>query len=564
MFTTENKIKLPLTSLISPKNLNQEGNRYSNNALPKYNLNKDTVTFTSNLGKDNKINVESTVKSVKGKKFQGAGLFDSKDGYIIWDKVGYKFLDQEPLDWSKPVSKAQYLAYQHALSLAENKEDPRVTRYNPENVKAPLALPHFLFAPSAIDYLVENINKLEAVAKSPNAPAFLKQPVINPKTGKLNINITVFDTETTGTTNKDKIVQLGGIKIGPDGNIIQGAQLSQLVNPGVPIPPGASKVHGITDEDVKDKPRMESLITKFVRQYLKNDVIVAYNAKFDIPFLNREISSYNQPNADRLPEEKLCLAIDPIILIQRIHPFVSASKKLQHVYRYTFCNGMEGAHDALSDVKGTVDILKYCLYYLQKNASRPLTVKDILDFQFGRKVEGLNIQFKPKFGYDKNKAYNESYKIETMGVKGYVVGYRINLPIAETDNLIKEIKLKELIEQIGEENVKILDENNGKNSISKDRFQESLEKMGIKPYNGKSLEEVIDIITEHSAIYENKAVQPLRVKNVKESDVPVGNDLPDIEISKRVMLERYDQNKSEQGSEKAQGRELLDILKDLG
>ena len=62
----------------------------------------------------------------------------------------------------------------------------------------------------------------------------------------------IFDLETTGTnTSTDRILQIGAIKINPDGSR---EEKNVLVNPNVPIPAAATAVHGISDEDVKDAP----------------------------------------------------------------------------------------------------------------------------------------------------------------------------------------------------------------------------------------------------------------------------------------------------------------------
>jgi len=72
----------------------------------------------------------------------------------------------------------------------------------------------------------------------------------------MNLNLTrpliFFDTETTGVNIvKDRIVELGAIKIYPDGTR---ETYYQRFNPGIPIEPGATKVHKITDEMVAHEP----------------------------------------------------------------------------------------------------------------------------------------------------------------------------------------------------------------------------------------------------------------------------------------------------------------------
>ena len=59
---------------------------------------------------------------------------------------------------------------------------------------------------------------------------------------KLDKSLIIFDLETTGLGFKDKIVEISLIKVYPDG---REESYTKRVNPGIPIPPEATKVHGI-------------------------------------------------------------------------------------------------------------------------------------------------------------------------------------------------------------------------------------------------------------------------------------------------------------------------------
>jgi DNA polymerase III subunit epsilon len=61
-----------------------------------------------------------------------------------------------------------------------------------------------------------------------------------------------FDLETTGVRiGRDRIVQIGIVRLLPGGGR---ERYQTLVRPGIPIPPEATEVHGITDADVADAP----------------------------------------------------------------------------------------------------------------------------------------------------------------------------------------------------------------------------------------------------------------------------------------------------------------------
>lgn len=93
----------------------------------------------------------------------------------------------------------------------------------------------------------------------------------------------VIDTETTGLDGSvDKIVEVGAVRF-RDG--VEIARFETLVNPGIPIPPGASAVHHITDEDVVGKPSPEQAYAQLFEFVAGCAMLVAHNAPFDSSFL---------------------------------------------------------------------------------------------------------------------------------------------------------------------------------------------------------------------------------------------------------------------------------------
>jgi len=98
-----------------------------------------------------------------------------------------------------------------------------------------------------------------------------------------------FDLETTGImAGVDRIVEIGAVRF-VDG-IVEGVY-STLVDPLIPIPPGATKVNGITDDMVKGKPRIEELLESFA-EFCADDVMIAHNAEFDYQFLVSDIKKH--------------------------------------------------------------------------------------------------------------------------------------------------------------------------------------------------------------------------------------------------------------------------------
>lgn len=91
-----------------------------------------------------------------------------------------------------------------------------------------------------------------------------------------------FDLETTGLNHAmDEIVEIGAVRV-VDGRIA--ARYQQLVNPGCRIPMEAGRVHHITDAMVAGKPKIHQVLPSFLA-FVGDDLLVAYNARFDMTFL---------------------------------------------------------------------------------------------------------------------------------------------------------------------------------------------------------------------------------------------------------------------------------------
>ena len=97
----------------------------------------------------------------------------------------------------------------------------------------------------------------------------------------------VFDTETTGLdVETDRIVQFGGLWV-HNGEMTDRRLVT--LNPGVNIPEGASRVHGITNEKVSDAPTFADIFPRVLGHFAKAEVVVTYNgARFDWPLLVNE------------------------------------------------------------------------------------------------------------------------------------------------------------------------------------------------------------------------------------------------------------------------------------
>ena len=134
---------------------------------------------------------------------------------------------------------------------------------------------HAEIAPDAARPLVYDFDLMNPAAATRIEDMRLRQLVFS-----------VFDTETTGLLpHKDDVVQLGAVRV-VGGRIVPGEVMDQLVDPGRPIPPASTKVHGVTDAMVAGKPDIAKVSRRF-HAFCRDAVIVAHNAPFDLAFLRR-------------------------------------------------------------------------------------------------------------------------------------------------------------------------------------------------------------------------------------------------------------------------------------
>ena len=108
-----------------------------------------------------------------------------------------------------------------------------------------------------------------------------------------------LDLETTGLSSFSRIVEVGAVrfKIGE-----QGEHLQTLVDPGGPIPGGAMRVHGITDEMVAGAPRVPEVLEQLL-DFTSGCVLVAHNARYDTSILSTELVRAGIPLP---PNEVVC------------------------------------------------------------------------------------------------------------------------------------------------------------------------------------------------------------------------------------------------------------------
>ena len=102
----------------------------------------------------------------------------------------------------------------------------------------------------------------------------------------------VLDTETTGLSaeNGDRIIEIGCVEL--LGRKITGNHFHHYLNPKRDSHEDALKVHGISNEFLRDKPEFEVIASDFL-SFISGAEIIIHNASFDIGFLNKELERLN-------------------------------------------------------------------------------------------------------------------------------------------------------------------------------------------------------------------------------------------------------------------------------
>jgi len=169
--------------------------------------------------------------------------------------------------------------------------------------------------------------------------------------------ILVFvDVETTGLfpKNGDCVCEVGAVKT-HQGKIL--CEFQTLVNPQRPVPYGAYAVHQISDEELKSAPLFAE-VAEDLLNFLDDAVICAYNAKFDMGFLNSELA--------RIGKKPLANPVIDVLLMAR--GLVQSDRyKLETVADNLNIFSSQGLHRAIYDCRVTAKVF----YKLTEKINNP-------------------------------------------------------------------------------------------------------------------------------------------------------------------------------------------------
>ena len=159
----------------------------------------------------------------------------------------------------------------------------------------------------------------------------------------------VLDTETTGleATEGHRIIEVAALELAD--RRATGRHFHRYVNPERAIDFAATEVHGLTAEDLADKPRFADIADEFL-DFVQGAEVLIHNAAFDVAFLNAELERSGRPRL-----ESVCKVADTLELARDIHPGKRNSLDAL-CERYAIDHSKRTLHGALLDAQLLADV----------------------------------------------------------------------------------------------------------------------------------------------------------------------------------------------------------------
>ena len=245
--------------------------------------------------------------------------------------------------------------------------------------------------------------------------------------------ICFFDLETTGVNvSTDRIVEISILKVFPNGNK---ESKTWLVNPEIPIPLEVSKIHGITDDMVREEPSFK-VIAPDVKSMINNCDLAGFNSdKFDIPLL-----------AEELLRSKLDFSLENISTIDVQNIFHKMEQRtLSAAYQFYCGKSLENAHSSKADTLATFEVLES---QIEKYDDLQSDVNFLSDFsKRGKNVDlagfiKYNEDDIPCFSFGKHRGKTVDYVLENES--GYF-GWLLNADFPMyTKKVLTKLRLDKL------------------------------------------------------------------------------------------------------------------------
>jgi len=155
----------------------------------------------------------------------------------------------------------------------------------------------------------------------------------------------VLDTETTGLNPKlgDRIIEIGCVEL--LSRRLSDREFHAYLNPEREVEIGATRVHGLTREDLAAKPKFAEIARDFL-DYVRGAEVIIHNADFDVEFLNMELE---RAGLGRL-HDCVTTITDTLLSAKELHPGKKNSLDAL-CERYFIDNSRRTLHGALADAR---------------------------------------------------------------------------------------------------------------------------------------------------------------------------------------------------------------------
>ncbi|MER7919148.1 MULTISPECIES: 3'-5' exonuclease [unclassified Streptomyces] len=173
--------------------------------------------------------------------------------------------------------------------------------------------------------------------------------------------LAAFDTETTGVdVETDRIVSAAVVVQDAPETLPRVSRW--LVNPGVPVPAGATAVHGLTEEHLQRNgrwpaPVMFEIAEQLAEHAARGRPLVVMNAPFDLTLLDRELRRHRASSLERWFPSVPLRVLDPRVLDKHLDRYRKGRRTLTDLCAH-YDVELEGAHDAAADALAALEVVR--------------------------------------------------------------------------------------------------------------------------------------------------------------------------------------------------------------
>ncbi|MDJ0464840.1 3'-5' exonuclease [Streptomyces sp. H27-C3] len=174
-------------------------------------------------------------------------------------------------------------------------------------------------------------------------------------------SLAAFDTETTGVdVEEDRIVSAALVVQDAPGMRVRATRW--LVNPGIPVPAGATEIHGLSDEHLQHNgrwpaPVVEEIARALAEQCAAGRPVVVMNAPFDLTLLDRELRRHRASPLGHYLDRRPLHVLDPRVLDKHLDRYRKGRRTLTDLCMQYEVE-LDGAHDAAADATASLEVVR--------------------------------------------------------------------------------------------------------------------------------------------------------------------------------------------------------------